>query len=66
MASNSKDPPEVVTIPDEEEGKEQDWPETGPINPAEAKRYVDMITEVFDGLSELLHDDQKKRFAKDD
>ena len=34
----SKDPPEVVTIPDEKEGEEEeDWPETGPVNVAESK-----------------------------
>ena len=35
----SKDPPEVVTIPDEDEGKEEedDWPETRPVNIGEAK-----------------------------
>ena len=39
MASNSKDPSEVVTIQDEEEGKEQDWPETSTL-----QRQNDMLT----------------------
>ena len=41
-------PPEVINIPDVEVEEEQDCTESGPMNPAEAKLYVDHITDVFD------------------
>ena len=48
---------DVLVIPDEEE--EEDWPEAGPENPAEAKRYFEKINDIFNGLSDLLDDDRK-------
>ena len=48
--------PEVINITDDDE---EDWPEMGPVNVSEAKRYVDKITDIFNNLSELLHADQK-------
>ena len=63
MATGSANPPEVIDIPDEEV-EEQDWPETGPVNPAEAKQYMDCITDVFDSLSDLLHKDKKDDLPK--
>ena len=47
MAMSSANPPEVIDIPDEGEREEQDWPKTGPVNPANVKQYVDHITDVF-------------------
>ena len=42
-----------------EDDEEEDWPEMGPVNVSEAKHYVDKITDIFDNLSDLLHEDCK-------
>ena len=49
--------PEVIDIRDNEE--EEDWPDTGPVNVSKAKRYIDKINDIFDNLSDLLHEGQK-------
>ena len=48
--------PEVVDLVEEEE---EEWPEAGAQNPEEAERYVEKINNVFDHLSELIHQDTK-------
>ena len=60
MAEGGVDPQEVVTVPDTED----DWPEVGPQNPAEARAYVEKINTVFNTLGDLLHDDQKDAMPK--
>ena len=56
----SKDPPKVITIPDDKEDKEEeeDWPESGPVNVNEAQKYINQINEIFDGMAEMLHSDK--------
>ena len=49
--------PEVIDVPDDDD--DEDWPEMGPVNILEAKRYVDKITDIFYNLSKLLHSDWK-------
>ena len=51
----SKDAPPMVGLLDEEE---EEWPDTGAQNP-EAQQYVDKINNIFDHLSELIHEDKK-------
>ena len=34
-------------------------PDTGAQNPEEAQQYVDRINNIFDHLSELIHEDKK-------
>ena len=46
----------VVEIVEEEE---EEWPETGAQNVAEAEQYQDKINHVFDTLSILIHQDTK-------
>ena len=53
----AKDMPEVVDLVVEEE---EEWPEAGAQNPEEAQQYVEKINNVFDHLSELIHQDTKK------
>ena len=52
----AKDMPEVVELMEEEE---EEWPEAGAQNLEEAERYVEKINNVFDHLSELIHQDTK-------
>ena len=52
----SKDVPPVIELLDEEE---EEWPDTGAQNPEEAQQYVDKINNIFDHLSELIHEDKK-------
>ena len=44
----------VVELVDEEE---EEWPEAGAQNVAEAEQYQDKINHVFDTLSILIHQD---------
>ena len=62
----SKDHPEVITIPDneEDEEEEEDWPESGPVNVNEAQKYIDQINEIFDSMTEMLHSDNKDALPK--
>ena len=46
----------MIDLLDEEE---EDWPDTGAQNPEEAQQYVDKINNIFDHLSELIHEDKK-------
>ena len=46
----------VVEIVEEEE---EEWPEAGAQNVAEAEQYQDKINNVFDILSILIHQDTK-------
>ena len=46
----------VVEIVEEEE---EEWPEAGAQNVAEAEQYQDKINNVFDTLSILIHQDTK-------
>ena len=46
----------VVEIVEEEE---EEWPEAGAQNVAEAEQYQDKINHVFDTLSILIHQDTK-------
>ena len=41
-----------------------DWPDTGPQNPAEAQVYTNKIVEVFDTFSNLIHQDNKDALPK--
>ena len=52
----SKDVPPVIDLLDEEE---EEWPDAGAENPEEAQQYVDKINNIFDHLSELIHEDKK-------
>ena len=59
----------VVEIVEEEE---EEWPEAGAQNVAEAEQYQDKINNVFDTLSILIHQDTKtalsdtiQKFQKD-
>ena len=61
----SQEHPEVITIPDNvEEEEEDDWPESGPVNLQEAKKYMDCINDVFDTMAEMLHSDNKDALPK--
>ena len=51
-----KDVPPVIDLLDEEE---EEWPDAGPQNPEEAQQYVDKINNIFNHLSELIHEDKK-------
>ena len=51
----TKDDP-VIDLMEEEE---EEWPEAGAQNPEEAERYTERINNVFDRLSELIHQDMK-------
>ena len=46
----------VVEIVEEEE---EEWPEAGAQNVAEAEQYQDKINNIFDHLSILIHQDTK-------
>ena len=46
----------MIELLDEEE---EEWPDTGAQNPEEARQYVDKINNIFDHLSELIHEDKK-------
>ena len=39
--------------------EEEEWPDAGAQNPEEAQQYVDKINNIFDHLSELIHEDKK-------
>ena len=52
----SKDVPPMIDLLDEEE---EEWPDAGAQNPEEAQQYVDKINNIFDHLSELIHEDKK-------
>ena len=41
------------------EEEEEEWPDTGAQNPEEAQQYIDKINNIFDHLSELIHEDKK-------
>ena len=51
----AKDDPVVELVEEEEE----EWPEAGAQNPEEAEWYTERINNVFDHLSELIHQDTK-------
>ena len=51
-----KDVPPVIELLDEEE---EEWPDAGAQNPEEAQQYVNKINNIFDHLSELIHEDKK-------
>ena len=55
MTSKSA-PVEVIEVPDEDP---DDFPDSGPQNPAEAQSYRDKIDEVMETFSDLLADDRK-------
>ena len=50
------DVPPVIELLEEEE---EEWPDAGAQNPEEAQQYVDRINNIFDHLSELIHEDKK-------
>ena len=56
--------PEVITILDNIEEEEDDWPELGPVNLQEAKKYMDCINDKFDTMAEMLHSDNKDTLPK--
>ena len=51
----AKDDP-VIDLMEEEE---EEWPEAGAQNPEEAEWYMEKINNMFDHLSELIHQDTK-------
>ena len=50
-----KEDPAVELVEEEEE----EWPEAGAQNVAEAEQYQDKINNIFDTLSILIHQDTK-------
>ena len=52
----SEDAPPVIDLLEEEE---EEWPDAGAQNPEEAQQYVDRINNIFNHLSELIHEDKK-------
>ena len=58
----SKDVPPVIELLDEEE---EEWPDAGAQNPEEAQQYVNKINNIFDHLSELIHEDKKDALGDD-
>ena len=46
----------MIELLDEEE---EEWPDAGAQNPEEAQQYVNKINNIFDHLSELIHEDKK-------
>ena len=46
----------MIELLDEEE---EEWPDTGAQNPEEAQQYVNKINNIFDHLSELIHENKK-------
>ena len=59
----SQELPEIITILDNVE-EEDDWPESGPVNLQEAKKYMDCINDVFDTMAEMLHSDKNDALPK--
>ena len=55
MTSKST-PIEVIEVPDEDP---DDFPDSGPQNPAEAQMYRDKIDDIMETFSNLLADDCK-------
>ena len=51
-----KDAPPMIELLDEEE---EEWPDAGAQNLEEAQQYVNKINNIFDHLSELIHEDKK-------
>ena len=51
-----EDAPPIIDLLEEEE---EEWPDAGAQNPEEAQQYVDRINNIFDHLSELIHEDKK-------
>ena len=51
-----EDVPPVIDLLEEEE---EEWPDAGAQNLEEAQQYVDRINNIFDHLSELIHEDKK-------
>ena len=52
----SEDVPPIIDLLEEEE---EEWPDTGAQNPEEAQQYVNRINNIFNHLSELIHEDKK-------
>ena len=52
----AKDVPPMIDLLDEEE---EEWPDAGAQNLEEAQQYIDKINNIFDNLSELIHEDKK-------
>ena len=61
MAKGGK-APNIIVIPNDDNGN--DWPDTGPQNPEEAQAYTDMVIELFDMFSDLIHQDNKDALPK--
>ena len=51
----------VVELVEEEE---EEWPEAGAQNVEEAEQYQDKINNIFDHLSELIHQDTKTALSQ--
>ena len=56
MMASTDVPIEVIEVPD---NNPDDFPDSGPQNPAEAQTYRDKIDEIMATFSDLLADDQK-------
>ena len=56
----AKDNPVIDLVEEEEE----EWPEVGAQNPEEAEQYTERINNVFDHLSELIHQDTKMAYGQ--
>ena len=56
LAMASEGVPPVIDSLEEEE---EEWPNAGAQNPEEAQQYVDRINNIFNHLSELIHEDKK-------
>ena len=52
----------MIELLDEEE---EEWPDTGAQNAEEAQQYVNKINNIFDHLSELIHEDKKDTLGDD-
>ena len=60
--ANKEEVPNVIEVFDNDD--DDDWPDAGPQNPAEAQAYTNKIITVFDTFSDLIHQDNKDALPK--
>ena len=56
LAEGGTSKPDVTGVPDEDP---EDFPDSGPQNPAEAQSYHDKIDHIMDMFSKMLENDRK-------
>ena len=59
MAEGGTPKPDIIEVPDDDP---EDFPDSGPQNPAEAQTYQDKIDHIMDTLLVMIENDQKDSF----